>query len=333
MIGIGRKTKVKVIKFSIIIPFKEPTPYLYKCLDHIKKQSYENYEVILLPDKKEFFLYSKVKIIPTGQVGPAEKRDIGAQKASGEILAFIDDDAYPDKNWLKNTLPHFNNPKVTAVCGPGVTPPSDDIFQQAGGWVNSLWFGSGGAGTYRFTQRKTRYVDDYPSMNFFVRREDFLKVGGFDTHFWPGEDTKFCYDIVFLLKKKIIYDPQVVVYHHRKPLFVPHLQQISRFAIHRGHFAKILPRTSFKIGYLVPTLFVVFLIFGFIFSFFNLGIRYFYLSVLLLYSLLLIGNVIYVLVKTRSILIPVLTGCGIILTHIIYGLLFPLGFIKKSLKQ
>lgn len=323
----------KNFKFSIIIPFRKPTEYLYECLNFIKKQSYKNYEVVLLPDKKEKFKYSKTRVIPAGNVGPAEKRDIGANQAKGEIIAFIDDDAYPDKHWLENALSHFKNPQIAAVCGPGITPVSDDIFQKAGGWVNSLWFGSGGAGTYRFIPQKERYVDDYPSMNFLIRKEDFEKVGGFETHFWPGEDTKLCHDIVYLLKKRIIYDPKVLVFHHRRPLFIPHLRQISRYAIHRGHFARILPVTSFKIGYLVPSFFVAFIILGFILSITITLFMPFYIAILLLYLILLLGNIIYVLTKTGSILISGLTGIGIFLTHTTYGLLFPIGFVKKNLKQ
>lgn len=325
--------KKSIMKFSIIIPFREPSEYLYECLDYIQRQSYTNYEVILLPDEKEIFNYPKVSVIATGIVGPAEKRDRGIHKAAGEILAFIDDDAYPDKDWLKNALKYFIDPEISAVCGPGVTPSSDDIFQQASGWVNQLWFGSGGAGTYRFVPQKKRFVDDYPSMNFFVRKNDFLKVGGFDTHFWPGEDTKLCHDLVYILKKKIIYDPKVLVFHHRRPLFLPHLRQISRYAFHRGHFARVLPATSFRLGYLIPSLFIIFLLLGFFISFLSLELKSFYLSVLLLYLVLLTGNIFYVILKTRSILIAVLSGCGILLTHLIYGLLFPIGFLKKSLKQ
>ncbi|MBI5452265.1 glycosyltransferase [Candidatus Gottesmanbacteria bacterium] len=328
------------MKFSIIIPFQEPSEYLYECLDYIQRQSYTNYEVILLPDRQKIQMLklvqhdiSSVKVIPTGQVGPAEKRDRGIHKATGEILAFIDDDAYPDKDWLKNALKYFIDPEISAVCGPGVTPSSDDIFQQASGWVNALWLGSGGAGTYRFTPQERRFVDDYPSMNFLVRKEDFEKAGGFDTHFWPGEDTKLCHDLVYILKKKIIYDPKVLVFHHRKPLFLPHLRQISRYALHRGHFARILPATSFRIGYLIPTFFVLFLTVGFLISLNFIALLPLYLGVIILYLGLLTGNIFYVILKTRSILIAVLSGCGIVLTHVIYGLLFPIGFLKKSLKQ
>jgi len=324
-----------MIKFSVIIPFCQPIEYLYECINSISVQSYKDYEIILLPDGKEKFTFPdiKIKVIPTGKIGPAEKRDIGAKKATGEVLAFIDDDAYPDRNWLKNSLIHFKREEISAVCGPGVTPVTDDIFQQAGGWVNSLWFGSGGAGTYRFIPQRKRFVDDFPSMNFLVRKNDFRKIGGFDTHFWPGEDTRLCYDIVYLLKKKIIYDPKVLAYHHRKPLFLPHLRQISRFALHRGHFARILPATSLRFGYLIPTIFFLFLTFGSLLSLANPGFRLLYITILSLYAFLLTGNILYVMLKSRSILISILTGIGIVLTHIIYGMLFPVGFIKKSLRQ
>ncbi len=321
------------MKFSIIIPFKKPTSYLYECLEFIKKQTYKNYEVILLPDIKEIINYPKVNVVATGKIGPAEKRDLGTKQAKGEILAFIDDDAYPDRDWLKNAVKYFGKSAISAVCGPGVTPYNDSILQKAGGFVNSLWFGSGGAGTYRFIPQKKRYVDDYPSMNFLVRKSDFKRAGGFDTHFWPGEDTKLCHDLVYKLNKKIIYDPEVLVYHHRKPLFIPHLRQISGYALHRGHFARILPETSFRPGYLVPTFFVLFLIFGLLASILFIQLQPVYLSVIILYTGLLTGSMVYVILKTRSISVSVYTGCGILLTHIIYGLLFPVGFMKKSLKQ
>lgn len=318
---------------SIIIPFQQPSVYLYECLDCLKKQSETNLEIILLPDTKEIYKYPKVKTVPTGKMGPAQKRDIGVKTARGEILAFIDDDAYPEKNWVKKAIGFFGDKNIAAVGGPGITPPGDDIFRQAGGWVNASWFGSGGAGTYRFIPRRQRFVDDFPTMNFFIRKKDFIKTGGFDTHFWPGEDTKLCYDLVYRLNKKILYTPSVLVYHHRKPLFLPHLRQISRYAIHRGHFSRILPKTSLRLGYLIPTFFVISIIFGVISLFLSSPLTPFFIVIYLLYLILLTLNNIYVFIKTRSLLISLFTGAGIFLTHVVYGLLFPIGFFKKSLKQ
>jgi len=96
-------------------------------------------------------------------------------------------------------------------------------------------------------------VDDYPSMNLAVRKSDFKEVGGFDSHYWPGEDTKLCLDLVHKLGKRIIYDPKALVYHHRRELWKEHLRQHGNYGLHRGYFARALPQTSLRPSYFVPS--------------------------------------------------------------------------------
>ena len=90
-------------------------------------------------------------------------------------------------------------------------------------------------------------------MNLAVRKADFLKVGGYDSEFWPGEDTKLCLDLTQKLHKKIIYEPKAIVFHHRRPLMKPHLHQNGNFGLHRGFFAKVLPQTSRRPIYFLPS--------------------------------------------------------------------------------
>jgi len=192
---------------SIIIPVKAINDYLrQETIPAILVQSYKNFEVIVVPDKKTKEEFPQTKIIPSWpKTGPADKRDLGVKNAKGEILAFLDDDSYPDKNWLKNAFQVFNikhqtspdvmsgrssfKRSIAAVCGPTLTPPHNNLRQKASGYVWSTWLGSGGAGTYRGVVYPRREVDDFPSVNFLVRKKDFLNVGGFDSHFWPGEDS------------------------------------------------------------------------------------------------------------------------------------------------
>ena len=133
---------MKKVFISIIIPVKEINDYLRKeTIPAILGQSFQNFEIIILPDKPTKEKFPKTKIIPSWpKLGPADKRDLGAKKAKGEILAFLDDDSYPDKNWLKNAVKIFTpktlnlyTPKslypfyIAAVCGPALTPPHDNI--------------------------------------------------------------------------------------------------------------------------------------------------------------------------------------------------------------
>ena len=84
-------------RVSIIIPCKEIGDYARESIEHCLKLDYPDFEILVLPDAKSTLNLLGVRIIPTGPVGPAEKRDLAASKADSELLAFIDDDAYPDK--------------------------------------------------------------------------------------------------------------------------------------------------------------------------------------------------------------------------------------------
>jgi len=327
---------MKKLLVSVIIPVKQMNDYLRReTLPAILQQTYRHFEVIILPDKITKENFAKTKMVPSWpKTGPADKRDLGAKKAKGEILAFLDDDSYPDKNWLQKAVSIFKERnEIVGVCGPNLTPPDDSLRQKASGYVWSTWLGSGGAGNYRCAVSPRREVDDYPTVNFLVKKKDFWAVGGFDSHFWPGEDTKLCLDLTKKLGKKIIYDPQVLVYHHRREVFRTHLKQISRYAIHRGHFARIFPETSFRIGYFLPTLFVLGLVTGALLAFLSPLLKMIYLFVLGIYALALLATGFQTYLKEKDLKLALLVIPSIFLTHLAYGALFIKGFFSKGLKR
>ena len=104
-----------MIKFSIIIPVKELNNYLDESIPILLGMDYNDFEIIILPNDKprikpEYLKNKKVRVIETGKVSPAVKRDIGAKEAKGEYVAFMDDDAYPEKDWISNALKNFPTP-------------------------------------------------------------------------------------------------------------------------------------------------------------------------------------------------------------------------------
>ncbi len=318
----------------IIIDYKKNNPLLVECLEAIEKQTYRNYEVILVTDYPVCLKYPKLIKKSFGHyVGPAEKRDWGAKKASGEILAFIDDDAYPGRDWLKNLVKHFSDPKIAGVGGPGVTPAGVSWVEAASGWMSASPMGAG-LYTYRFLPGKKQFVDDYPSMNLAVRRTDFLSVGGYDSHYWPGEDTKLCLDLVHKLGKKIIYDPSVLVYHHRRPLWRPHLRQNGNFGLHRGFFARILPQTSLRPVYLGPSLMVLGLIYLLLFPWINPILTTLGWFLFGGYLLAVAANSVWIYHRSTSFFQGILSFPIILITHLWYGLRFLQGFfLTKKLTR
>ncbi|MFH1198947.1 MAG: glycosyltransferase [Candidatus Omnitrophota bacterium] len=329
---------------SIIIAVKTWAENLEECVARCAELDFKDFEIIVLPDenrdcpRRGLSLFSNtelslgrqppaVRIISTGPVKPADKRDIALKHAKGEVLAFLDDDAYPVKDWLRNALLNFEDKDVAAVGGPAITPLNDSYLQKASGNIYASFLVSGNF-RYRYIPQKKRKVDDFPSCNFLVRKSVMDELGGFDTKFWPGEDTKLCLDITKKLKKKIIYDPRVLVYHHRRKVFSPHLKQIASYAFHRGYFVKKYPETSLKLAYFIPTLFLLFLIGGFILSFFCAFSKALYLEVLSLYLILAFVTSISI-----PIIITPLVFVGIVLTHLTYGFYFVKGLFAPKMPE
>jgi hypothetical protein len=109
---------------------------------------------------------------------------------------------------------------------------------------------------------------------------------------------------------------------------MPHTKQVANYALHRGYFVKRYPRTSLRLPYFLPTLFLFSLITGAILSVFLIPIRItYFLSLFLYFSLILIFSI-----SKELRFIPYVFS-GIILTHITYGLYFLKGLLTKTLSE
>ncbi|MFC1700105.1 glycosyltransferase [Patescibacteria group bacterium] len=319
------------IKFSIIIPVRKINNYVKESIPHILNLNYQNFEVIIISDRSErnTFRDRRVKTMSSKDPTPSPKRNLGAKKAKGEILVFMDDDAFPEDDWLDRAYEIFKDRSVYALGGPAATPKEVGLLERLGGRVFESWLASGGT-TYRYRPRQERLVKDYPSVNLFVRKKAFNKIGGFSTEFWPGEDTKLCLDLVNLHGGRgFPYDPSPIVYHHRRELLLPHLKQVSRYGRHRGQFAKIFPETSRVPSYFVPLLFVLGLVLGPVASIFIPKLWVVYFCVLAAYLVLLLIESINVFLSELSFKALIYFMIGIFWTHVVYGVNFLIGLIKK----
>lgn len=314
------------LKVSVIIPVKERNNNLDECLYHCRLLNYLDFEIIVVPDTA--FDYPGIKVLPSGPVGPSIKRDLALEIADGDIVAFLDDDAYPMPEWLTNAVKYFDDARVAAVGGPAVTAPSDNFLQKASGLVFSSFLASGNV-AYRYLPKKRREVDDYPSCNLLVRKSVLQELGGFNTAFWPGEDTVLCLQIIKKLRQKIVYAPDVVVYHHRRPLFTAHLRQVWGYAVHRGYFMKKFPGNSLRAMYFAPTVFIFLLITGGVLALYSATGRRWYLIGLALYFII----ILLVSLKAKRPLMTVAVTAGIFATHIFYGIGLIRGLTSSRLKE
>jgi glycosyltransferase involved in cell wall biosynthesis len=312
---------------SVVIACPAPSDYLTQCLAGLGRQTYRRLEVLVLPDGPADLPSDglDLRVIVTGRIRPAEKRNLGIREARGEIVAFLDDDTIPVPSWLEQAVKYFSKPDIGGVGGPGTTPEEDPWLARAGGRVYAHPLVSGGY-RYRYHPDRVRNVDDIPSCNLLVRTSILRELGGFRTDFWPGEDTILCADIVHRLHKRLVYDPWAAVAHHRRALFGPHLRQIGRYALHRGYFARRFPNTSRRIGYMIPSLFVLGLAIGFGLAFLHPWLMAAYVAGVCVYL-----AITFLATFSHRPALWLATWLGVMATHVFYGLRFLQGLLRPRM--
>ena len=190
---------------------------------------------------------------------PGAKRNLAIRDARGEILVFIDDDAYPKNDFLNVLGRDFEDENIIAVGGPAMTPRESKFWQRVSGATFLSPLSGGFPERYR-PYGKNKFVADWPTVNLSIRKQAFEELGGFVGDYWPGEDTKLGYDLLMKKNARILYDPELIVYHHRREGLVKHVKQVSAYGLHRGFFAKKFSETSRNWRYFMPSLFVLFIV-------------------------------------------------------------------------
>jgi len=177
---------------SIIIPTYERPERLVICLKSLMRLDYprERFEVIVVDDGSRkppetvvarFHERFDVMLFTQTHAGPATARNTGAAQATGEVLAFTDDDCEPAADWLQTLAQRF-----------AATP-------------NCLY------DYYNCVPHRARF---FASNNLALPAERFRTIGGFDTNFpcAAGEDRELC-DRWLHHGYGMVYAPEVVVRH------------------------------------------------------------------------------------------------------------------------
>ncbi len=100
------------------------------CCAGLIRLEYPNFEVIVVNDGStdatpEIVSEYGFRLISTANRGLSNARNTGWQEAKGEIVAYIDDDAYPDPHWLTYIAAAFMRTTHVGIGGPNLPPPDD----------------------------------------------------------------------------------------------------------------------------------------------------------------------------------------------------------------
>jgi len=211
---------MKLPTASIVIPTYNRKDELKNCLEKVGVQNYpaEKLEIVvvdggstdgtlaMLKRLKEKYPFP-LKVIHQRKKGPANARNLGVARSSGEVIIFLDSDCEPcDKKWAAVLTGEAW--KKRSVVGGRIVVPDDTMVQR---YIRALHgFGTPDLGTspLRINANNFRSL---PTTNMAFPRDFFMKVGRLDEGLVVGEDIEFCRRAVNFTS--LHYVPSAVVLH------------------------------------------------------------------------------------------------------------------------
>jgi glycosyltransferase involved in cell wall biosynthesis len=147
----------------------------------------ERFEVIVVDNgstdqtreiAKSFADRLNLRILEQPGVRISALRNLGAREAQGAIVAFLDADCLAPKEWLERV--------VESVAGEGAcVVGAHYLLPENSSWVGRTW--------HRYHEaEKSGEVSHVPAGDLIMRREDFLRLGGFDETIQTNEDYELC---------------------------------------------------------------------------------------------------------------------------------------------
>jgi GT2 family glycosyltransferase len=206
---------------SVVVCSYNGSRTIRDALEWLGRLEYPSYEVIVIDDgstdataqiAREF----GVKMINTPNNGLSHARNLGLAAAAGEIVAYTDDDAYPDPHWLTYLALAFTSTDHAGIGGPNIPPIGDGplaacVANAPGGPIHVLL--------------SDDVAEHIPGCNMAFRKERLQAIGGFDPQFRrAGDDV----DVCWRLQERgwtLGFSAPAMVWHHRRNSIRAYLRQ------------------------------------------------------------------------------------------------------------
>jgi O-antigen biosynthesis protein len=213
-------------KISVVLCSCNGANTIAETLAALERLKYPDYEIIVIDDgstDQTSMIAQKhnVRLIRTKNNGLSAARNYGLEAATADIIAYIDDDAYPDPHWLTYLAAAFLRTDHGGIGGPNIAVPGD------GAIADCVANAPGGPTHVLLSDELAEHI---PGCNMAFRRERLIAIGGFDPRFRvAGDDV----DICWRLQQQgwtLGFAPTAVVWHHRRNSIKAYFKQQRGYA-------------------------------------------------------------------------------------------------------
>jgi len=207
---------------SVVICAYNAEETLAECLEHTSRLEYPDLEVLVVDDGSTDRTadiarrFPRARLIEMAHGGLSVARNEGYRQATGDLVAYLDSDAYPTREWLHYLALGLNSRTLGGVGGPNLPPPDDPVGAQ------QVARAPGGPVHVLLTDDRAEHV---PGCNMAFWRSVLIDVGGFDPIYTSaGDDVDLCWKVLDQ-EWEIAFHPAAVVWHHRRAGLRTYLKQ------------------------------------------------------------------------------------------------------------
>jgi O-antigen biosynthesis protein len=199
-------------RISVVVCSHNGAATLEETCQGLRGLDYPCFEVIVVDDGStdataDIARRHGFRVITTENRGLSSARNTGLEAASGEIVAYLDDDAYPDRHWLTYLAHAYRRDGYVGVGGPNLSPPDDGTVAAC------VAHAPGNPAHVLISDREAEHI---PGCNCSFRKDALEAIGGFDSRFWvAGDDVDVCWRLR-ARGWRLGFDPAAVVWHHRR---------------------------------------------------------------------------------------------------------------------
>lgn len=172
-------------KMSVVIPAYNEADFIGTTLKSILNQTYRNFELIVVDNNstdntREVAEKYGAKVVFEGKKGVASARQKGFHEARGEIIVCTDADSMVPENWLEKIVSEYEkDPSLVGFGGLGVLYSGPVTARAAARYLFAAFW---------FLDKILSGGWNLAGFNMSVKKDAFLKVGGFNTNLTLGED-------------------------------------------------------------------------------------------------------------------------------------------------
>jgi GT2 family glycosyltransferase len=200
-------------RISVVVCTLNGGATIGETLDAIERLEYPDVEPIVVDDGSTdataeiVAAHPEVRLIRTPNRGLSAARNTGLRAATGELVAYLDDDAYPDPHWLDYVALALRDDTHAGVGGPNLPVPEDGLVAE------SVANAPGGPVHVLLSDTVAEHI---PGCNMAFRRDRLEAIGGFDEQFRvAGDDVDVCWRLQ-ARGWTLGFHPAAVVWHHRR---------------------------------------------------------------------------------------------------------------------